>query len=72
MIKYRSFLFIRLRRRPRAFPWMNAQTIRQSELEGWDMLRRDAAPKPRRITASKPKVKTGNNGDHVFSRGAPS
>jgi hypothetical protein len=36
--------FIRLRRRPRACPWLNAQTI--------NMLRRDVAPKLRRITAS--------------------
>jgi len=36
--------FIRLRRRPQAYPWMNAQTI--------NMLWRDVAPKLRRITAS--------------------
>jgi hypothetical protein len=37
-------LIIRLRIHPRACPWMNAQTI--------NMLRRDVAPKLRRITAS--------------------
>jgi hypothetical protein len=42
--KYMRVVFIRLRRRPRACPWMNAQTM--------NMLRRDVAPKLRRITAS--------------------
>ena len=41
-------------------PWMNAQTIPQSESKAWAMLRRDVVSKLRRITASKPKAKTGN------------
>jgi hypothetical protein len=54
---------IRLRRRLRVCPWMNAQKIL--------VLRRDVALDLRRITASWPNVKTGALMGHGFTRRAP-